>query len=75
MKKLTNNFMIRKTNDLVDKIYVKLFPSRIIPEQVEDGPLVFHKNGNVSLNYDNDMVRININNHMKSLEEIAVEKN
>ena len=41
--------MIRKTNDLVDKIYVKLFPSRILPEKVEDGPLVFHKNGNVSL--------------------------
>nr|DAH08505.1 MAG TPA: hypothetical protein [Bacteriophage sp.] len=66
--------MIRKTNDLVDKIYVKLFPSRILPEKVEDGPLVFHKNGNVSLNYDNELVRININNHMKSLKQIAVGK-
>ena len=74
MKKLTNNLMIRKTNDLVDKIYVKLFPSRILPEKVEDGPLVFHKNGNVSLNYDNELVRININNHMKSLKQIAVGK-
>lgn len=75
MKKLTNNFLIRKTNNLVDKIYVKLFPSRILPEQVEDGPLVFHKNGNVSLNYENELVRSNINNHMKSLERIAVGKN
>ena len=66
--------MIRKTNDLVDKIYVKLFPSRILPEKVEDGPLVFHKNGNVSLNYDNELVRININNHMNSLKQIAVGK-
>ena len=75
MKKLTNNFVIRKTSNLVDKIYIKLFPSRILPERVEDGPLVFHRNGNVSLNYNNELVRRNINNHMKSLERIAVEKN
>ncbi len=75
MKKLTNNFMIRKTSALVDKIYVRLFPSEILPEQVENGPLVFHKNGNISLNYKDKQVRNNIRKHMKSLERITVEKN
>ncbi|MCW9717330.1 hypothetical protein [Avibacterium sp. 21-599] len=75
MKKLTNNFMIRKTSALVDKIYVRLFPSEILPEQVENGPLVFHKNGNISLNYKDEQVRNNIRKHMKWLERITVEKN
>lgn len=75
MKKLANNFMIKKTNALVDKIYVRLFPSGIIPEQVESGALIFHKNGNVSLNYKDEQVRNNIKKHMKSLKRITVEKN
>ncbi|TCP17637.1 hypothetical protein EV693_105106 [Nicoletella semolina] len=74
MKKLTNYFVIKKTNELVDKIYVRLFPSEVLPETVENGSLVFHKNGNVSLNYNDEQVRNNIKKHMKSLERITVEK-
>ena len=74
MKKFTSNFVIKKTNDLVNKIYVRLFPSEILPETVENGQLVFHRNGNVSLNYNDEQVRNNIKKHMKSLEKITVEK-
>ncbi|MGX2975575.1 hypothetical protein ACWIUH_11340 [Ursidibacter arcticus] len=74
MKKLTNYFVIKKTTELVDKIYVRLFPSEVLPEKVENGSLVFHKDGNVSLNYNDEQVRNNIKKHMKSLERITVEK-
>lgn len=74
MKELISNFVIKKANDLVDKIYVRLFPSDILPETVENGSLVFHKNGNVSLNYNDKQVISNIEKHMQSLEKITVEK-
>ncbi|OBX05748.1 hypothetical protein QV06_01035 [Gallibacterium genomosp. 3] len=75
MKKLTNNFMIRKTSALANKIYVRLFPSEILPEQVKSGALIFHKNGNISLNYKDKQVINNIDKHMKMLEQIPVGKN
>lgn len=54
MKKFISNFVIKKINDLVNKIYVRLFLLEIFFEIVENGLLVFYRNGNVFLNYNDE---------------------
>ncbi|MBF0786077.1 hypothetical protein E4T80_11440 [Muribacter muris] len=75
MGHIANNIVVRKTNELVDRIYVRLFPTSV-PDTIEseNGALLFHKNGNVSLNYENQQVADNIKKHMEALEKISMEK-